>query len=71
MLLALRPEVVLELHPSEGPVDLSAWQPLASVPAVRNQRVVALAGSELVVPGPRVARVAERFARALHPGAFQ
>lgn len=71
MLLALRPEVVLELHPSEGPVDLSAWQPLASLPAVRDGRVVPLAGSELVVPGPRVARAAERFARALHPGAFR
>jgi iron complex transport system substrate-binding protein len=71
MLLALRPDVVLELHPSDGPVDLSAWQPLASLPAVRNGRVIALAGSELVVPGPRIARAAERFARALHPGAFQ
>lgn len=71
MLLALRPDVVLELHASEGPVDLSAWQPLASLPAVRGGRVVPLAGSELVVPGPRVARAAERFARALHPGAFR
>ena len=70
MLLAVRPDVVLELHPSEGPVDLSAWQPLASLPAVRDGRVVSLAGSELVVPGPRVARAAARFARALHPGAF-
>lgn len=70
MLLAIKPEVVLELHSSPGAVDLSAWEALPSVPAVRDRRVVALAGTELMVPGPRVARATGRFARALHPGAF-
>ena len=70
MLLALRPDVVLELRSSAGGHDLSAWQALASVPAVRDRRVLALEGSELMVPGPRIARATERFARALHPEAF-
>jgi iron complex transport system substrate-binding protein len=70
MLLTSRPDVVLELHSSDGQVDLSAWQTLPSVPAVRDQRVIALAGPELMVPGPRIARATERFARALHPGAY-
>jgi iron complex transport system substrate-binding protein len=70
MLLTLRPEVVLELHASGDAVDPSAWQQLPSVPAVRDQRVLSLTGSDLVVPGPRIAGATERFARALHPGAF-
>jgi iron complex transport system substrate-binding protein len=70
MLLTLRPDVVLELHASDGQVDLSAWQTLPSLPAVRDRRVIVLAGSELMVPGPRIAGATERFARALHPGAF-
>jgi iron complex transport system substrate-binding protein len=69
-LLASKPDVVLELHSEDGQVDLSAWQTLPSVPAVRDGRVIVLAGSELMVPGPRIARATERFARALHPGAF-
>ena len=70
MLLTVKPEVVLELHASGAAIDLSAWQTLTSIPAVRDGRVVALEGSDLVVPGPRVAGATGRFARALHPGAF-
>ena len=71
MLLALRPEVVLELHSSAGSAEVSAWQSLPAVPAVRDGRVLVLEGSELMVPGPRIAAAAGRFARVLHPGAFQ
>jgi len=70
-ILAKRPEVILELR-AEGdarddPHALGAWESLSSVPAVRNGRVHVMHGSELVVPGPRIARAAERFARTLHP----
>ena len=71
MLLTLRPEVVLELHAVDGSVDLSPWQALPSIPAVRNKRVIALTGSDLVVPGPRIGAATERMARALHPEAFR
>ena len=70
MLLALRPDVVLELHSSDSQVDLTGWRTVPSVPAVRDSRIIVLTGSELVVPGPRVALATERFARAIHPGAF-
>lgn len=70
MLLALRPEVVIELHAAGEALDLSPWNRLPALPAVRDKRVVALSGSDLVVPGPRVATATERLARALHPVAF-
>jgi iron complex transport system substrate-binding protein len=72
-ILARAPEVILELHYSARPGEAAIaserqpWQSLRAVPAVRNNRVVLLYGGELVVPGPRVARTADLFARALHP----
>ena len=45
------------------------WNALASVPAVKNDRVHLLIGDEFVVPGPRIAIAAERFAQTLHPTA--
>lgn len=72
--LARQPDVILELRAEGTPDDEAAvrraWQSLSAVPAVRNGRVHALYGSELVVPGPRIARAAERIARAIHPEAW-
>jgi iron complex transport system substrate-binding protein len=70
-ILAKRPEVILELR-AETDADLEsktqeAWRTLAAVPAVRDRRVHVMTGSEMVVPGPRIARAAERIARLLHP----
>ena len=48
-----------------------AFAPLASVPAVRNNRIHFLNGDYLLVPGPRVAEATEAFARAVHPEAFK
>ena len=47
--------------------ELASWARLASVPAVRNQRVHFIAGHAATVPGPRVADSVERMAKALHP----
>jgi iron complex transport system substrate-binding protein len=75
MVLTRAPEVIIELRyardEAAGDNDLSAWNALASVPAVRNKRVYLLRGEEFVVPGPRVAGAIERLARTLHPEAFR
>ena len=73
MILARRPDVILELNAANrlNDADLKAvmtpWSALSSVPAVRNKRVIILTGSGLTVPGPRVIDGIERMARALHP----
>lgn len=70
-LLAIAPEVVVELHvEADGVPDLRAWQTLPALPAVRHKRVVVLTGTDLVTPGPRVAGATRKIAAALHPGAF-
>jgi iron complex transport system substrate-binding protein len=76
MILTRRPEVILELHygdslkPAAMDAERLVWNALPSLPAVRNKRVYLLAGDEFVVPGPRIVVAAERFARTLHPEAF-
>lgn len=72
--LIRKPDVVLEVRGAQATADLPeavrAWSILGSVPAVRNGRVHALAGTYLVVPGPRLGEAAEAIAKAVHPGAF-
>lgn len=76
LVLARRPEVIIELHPDRLSEDrarreTAAWSVLRSVPAVRNGRVYLLGDERTVVPGPRVAEGTELIARALHPGVFR
>jgi iron complex transport system substrate-binding protein len=73
MILARAPEVILELRgedipsPEELPAEIDSWRALASVPAVRNNRLYFMPGRAYVVPGPRVAEGAEAMAAKLHP----
>jgi iron complex transport system substrate-binding protein len=70
MVLARAPAIIVELRYAKEDVnnaDLSAWNRLSAVPAVKNHRVILLTGEEFVVPGPRVADATRRLAAALHP----
>jgi len=73
MILARRPDVILELNAANRLNDadlkktIEPWMALSSVPAVKNQRVVILLGAGLTVPGPRVIQGIEKMAAALHP----
>jgi iron complex transport system substrate-binding protein len=77
MLIASKPDVIIELLYGDSlknadiATELRAWDALASVPAVRTHRVLALTGDEFVVPGPRVVGATLKLARAIHPDAFR
>ncbi len=77
MVLARRPDVIIELHYGEplpsarADAERRAWAALPSIPAVRNGRIYQLAGDQFVVPGPRVVDAAEALARTLHPESFR
>jgi iron complex transport system substrate-binding protein len=77
MILLRAPEVIIELHygdsvqPEIFDAERLVWNALASVPAVKNNRVYLLDGLEFVVPGPRIVLAADRFARTLHPEVFK
>ncbi len=77
-ILARHPEVVLEARvansawPSgERQGELNVWNALASIPAVRNRRVLFLFDDRIVIPGPRVVEGTLVMAKALHPEAFK
>ncbi|MEO7275153.1 MAG: ABC transporter substrate-binding protein [Vicinamibacterales bacterium] len=76
LILARQPDIILEIrsssHESASQArDMTAWQALPSVPAVRNDGVRLVVDSRTVVPGPRVAEAVELLARALHPDRFR
>lgn len=71
LILARRPEVVLELRmtaisPDEIRREIEVWNALSSLPAVRAHRVYILNDQRTVVPGPRVAEGIGRIASVLH-----
>jgi iron complex transport system substrate-binding protein len=71
--IALAPEVIIELAMDEtgdhGDRRLAAsplWKRMSSVPAVRDDRVFAIASSSLLQPGPAMADGARLLYRLLH-----
>ena len=77
-ILAARPDVILEVRATneswpagDRDAELNVWNALASVPAVRNGRVIYLSDDRLVVPGPRIVDGVKLMAKALHPDAFR
>ncbi|HOE65121.1 MAG TPA: ABC transporter substrate-binding protein [Candidatus Hydrogenedentes bacterium] len=71
------PEVIFEFHAGETLAEKERnafaddWKRLPSLPAVRDGRVHIITESYAMRPGPRIAEVAELFARLLHPDAAQ
>lgn len=69
--LSLAPDVVLELVNQDAPdpaaleARLADWARYPELPAVAQGRVRAVTGSELLIPGPRLTAVLEKFARAV------
>ena len=70
---AIDPDVILEVTAeleTRG-LDREAlrgdWNSLSALRAVRSGRVHVFDDEYMAIPGPRVARIVERFARALHP----
>jgi iron complex transport system substrate-binding protein len=71
LILARRPEIIIELHPpSDTQIDLTPWNTLSSLPAVRNRRVHQLVGDQFLDAGPRVVEATEQISRLLHPDAW-
>jgi iron complex transport system substrate-binding protein len=74
VVLARAPEVVLESADNRPGTPRGrapgAWAAWPFLPAVREDRVYLLDPSRFSVPGPRLAEMAEAFARMIHPELF-
>jgi iron complex transport system substrate-binding protein len=75
-ILTAAPDVIVELTYDERmtsdnqKAEVAVWNRLASIPAVRTQRVHLLLGNQFVQPGPRLAEATTAIAQVLHPDAF-
>jgi len=76
--LARNPDVILDMGDMADTVGVTEehkravtrlWERLASVNAVKQHRVHAVASDVYVVPGPRVVDAAKAFFERLHPEA--
>ena len=69
-LVARDPQVIISLH-DEGPEIFRGNPAFSGISAVVNGRLIAIDGSLLGVPGPRVVLGIEAIARALYPDLFE
>jgi ABC-type Fe3+-hydroxamate transport system substrate-binding protein len=71
MIVTLNPDVVLQVMPGATPQDVEQarhfWAGVPQVAAVQNGRVYELTDSYLLLPGYSAGKVADLFARKLHP----
>lgn len=72
-IIRMNPEVVIELAADLEAKKLSRgdirqeWQKLPQIDAVKNNRIHIFTGDYVTVPGPRIVKLLEDFADALHP----
>jgi iron complex transport system substrate-binding protein len=71
-IIAAAPDVIIEFAgEAKGHGDEEKkkkdWAVFKSVPAVKNGRIHYLSGDHLLIPGPRIGKIAEDLVRVLHP----
>jgi iron complex transport system substrate-binding protein len=70
-IVTLNPDVVLQIMPGATPQEIEQarrfWASVPQVSAVKNRRVYELTDSYLLLPGYSAGRIADLFARKLHP----
>ncbi|HEY4595953.1 MAG TPA: helical backbone metal receptor [Thermoanaerobaculia bacterium] len=69
-IVARKPDVILELRadpqtPAQAAALVRDWQPLSQVPAVQNGGVAVLAGTHVLIPGPRIPQFYREMREAL------
>lgn len=67
-LIALSPDVIVISDMGEGSLDMLYAERFATVPAVKNRRIVRVNDPRVMRPGPRIAEGARILAMAIHPG---
>ena len=70
------PEVVIEISPvtNQGQEAMDnkkrVWEMFPTLQAVRSKSIYYISGNYLLIPGPRLTKIIDHFAHALHPKVF-
>jgi iron complex transport system substrate-binding protein len=70
-LMTLSPDVIIQLLPGASTQvqaeAMHGWDGVPNLPAVKNGRIIQLTGSDVLLPGYHVGKLAAQFEEALHP----
>lgn len=70
------PEIIIEAGPksnlSQNDIDLriQEWKRFPTIKAVRNEQIHFIGADYILIPGPRLLKIIERFSKAIHPKLF-
>ncbi len=71
------PEVILvagpkaKLSEKEFNKHMEEWRKFSTVRAIKNHEIHYIGADYILIPGPRLVHIIDRFSRALHPQAFR
>ena len=70
------PEIIIEAGPrsnlSQEEIDLriQEWSRFPTIKAVKNKQIHFIGADYILIPGPRLLKIIERFSKAIHPDLF-
>ncbi len=70
------PEIIIEAGPksslSQNDIDLriKEWKRFPTIKAVQNEQIHFIGADYILIPGPRLLKIIERFSKAIHPKLF-
>lgn len=70
------PEIIIEAGPksnlSQKEIDLriQEWNRFPTIEAVKNSQIYFIGADYILIPGPRLLKIIERFSKAIHPNLF-
>ncbi len=70
------PEIIIEAGPKsnllQSEIDLRVreWQRFPTIKAVRNNQIHFIGADYILIPGPRLLKIIEKFSQAIHPELF-
>ncbi len=70
------PEIIIEAGPksnlSQNEIDLriQEWNRFPTIEAVKRKQIYFIGADYILIPGPRLLKIIERFSKAIHPNLF-
>ena len=70
------PEIIIEAGPksnlSQNEIDLriQEWKRFPTIKAVQNEQIHFISADYILIPGPRLLKIIDRFSKAIHPELF-
>ncbi len=70
------PEIIIEAGPksnlSQNEIDLriQKWNRFPTIEAVKKKQIYFIGTDYILIPGPRLLKIIERFSKAIHPNLF-